>query len=46
MVPQQEIIKLEEKYKKEINERSKSKIKVNYLVDKNNLPKEYILYRL
>lgn len=46
MVPQQDIIKLKEKYNKEINGRSKPKTKVNYLVEKNNLQKEYILYRL
>lgn len=46
LVPQQEIIKLKEKYNKEINGRSKPKTKVNYLVDKNKLQKEYILYRL
>ena len=46
LVPQQEIIKLKEKYNKEINGRSKPKTKINYLVDKNKLQKEYILYRL
>ena len=46
MVPQQDIIKLKEKYNKEINGRGKPKTKVCYLVGKNNLQKEYILYRL
>lgn len=46
LVPQQKIIELKERYNKEINGRNKPKTKVNYIVDKNNLKKEYILYRL
>ena len=46
IVSQQKIIELKERYNKEINGKNKPKTKVNYIVNKNNLQKEYILYRL
>ena len=46
LVPQQEIIELKQRYIKEINGNQKPRIKAQYLAEKNNLKREYILYRL
>ncbi|MBR3153039.1 MAG: hypothetical protein IKF52_05540 [Clostridia bacterium] len=46
IVPQQETIRLKQKYKKEINGRIKPNAKPYYLAKRNNLNKEYILYKL